>query len=255
LCTGDFRRYSLKFYFISFLYMKLHRLLPTAVLLLLVGAGTAAVAQTTAPSDKLRQSTRPQLNTLPPANRPAGPVTYQSPQQVSEDVPPLTLGLSLGWGAPYGWGAEVAYRFLPALDANAGIGLGSSGAKIGAGARAYLPSRGRNHLFAGTNLVYSASEAPVDIEDVNGVKGRYIIHSSTMLHLRAGLHHQFRRNALQLALGYGTVLSPNPTVEFVPGFGPGSMNGQTIAEIVGPGGLEVSVTFLIGLGPGKVTVR
>ncbi|UOQ73460.1 hypothetical protein [Hymenobacter cellulosilyticus] len=158
-------------------------------------------------------------------------------------------------GRPYGWGVEVAYRLLPALDANVGVGLGSSGAKIGVGTRAYVPSRGRNHLFAGTNLVYSSSNISVDIEDSNGVKGRYIIHSSTLLHLRAGLHHQFRRNALQLALGYGAILSPNPAVELIPGFGPGSLTGQNLVEAIGPGGLEISISFLIGLGPGKVTVR
>ncbi|UOQ54234.1 hypothetical protein [Hymenobacter cellulosivorans] len=237
--------------------MQPNRLLQVSALLVaLFGASTAAQAQAT-PADTLRQSTRPQLNTLPPANRPAaGPaIPYQNTLQVSESVPPLTLGISLGWGAPYGFGLEAAYRVLPALDANVGIGLGSSGGKIGVGTRAYLPSRGRNHLFAGTNLVYSSSEVAVDVEDTYGVKGRYVIHSSTMLHLRAGLHHQFRRNALQFALGYGAVLSPNPVVELLPGYGPGSANAQNLVELVGPGGLEISVSFLIGLGPGKVTVR
>ncbi|HEX8348607.1 MAG TPA: hypothetical protein VF598_01475 [Hymenobacter sp.] len=232
-----------------------NRLLVASLFMLFVGAGSAVQAQTTAPADSFQSPAKQQLNTLPPATRPGAPL-YPMPtrNQVLETPPPLTLGLSLGWGAPYAMGVEMAYRFRPALDGNVGVGLGSSGAKIGAGFRAFVPSRSRSQLFVGTNLVYSYSEAEVTIDD-NGVKGRYLVHSSALLHLRAGLHRQFRRNALQLALGYGAVLSPNPTVELVPGYGPGSATAQRIVELVGPGGLEVSVSFLIGLGRSTMAVR
>ncbi|GGF13174.1 hypothetical protein GCM10011383_25440 [Hymenobacter cavernae] len=168
--------------------------------------------------------------------------------------PPLTLGLSVGWGAPYATGVEMAYRFQPNLDANVGVGLGSSGAKLGVGARFYVPSRTRSHLFVGTHIVYSYAGIDMDT-DYNGVQGRYHLHSSTLLHLRGGLHRQFRRNALQIALGYGTVLSPHPVIELVPGYGPGSATSKQILEIIGPGGLEVSFSFLFGLGRSPMVMR
>lgn len=235
--------------------MPLNRLLPASLGIVLLAAAPAALAQTTPPpaADTLRPASRPQLNTQPPAGRPGGPV-YTAATQVTETPPPLTLGLSLGWGAPYAAGVEVAYRVRPAVDANVGVGLGSSGAKIGVGARVYVPGRSRNRLFVGSNLVYSSSEAAVDV-DINGITGRYVVHSSALLHLRGGLHRQFRRNALQVAVGYGAVLGPHPVIELLPGYGPGSATARNIVEAVGPGGIEVSVSFLIGLGRGSIAVH
>ena len=222
---------------------------------LLVATSAGAWAQTTAPADTLRPAAKQQLNSLPPAARPGTP-TYSPPtrDQVVETPPALTLGASLGWGAPYAAGIEMAYRFRPAIDGNVGIGLGTSGAKLGAGVRLYLPSRTRNQLFVGTNLVYSLADIEIDTDD-NGIKGRYLMRSSTLLHLRGGLHHQYRRNALQVAVGYGAVLAPHPVIELLPGYGPGTSISQRAFEIIGPGGVEVSLGFLFGLGRSKIAVR
>jgi len=235
--------------------MNLARSFAGSLLTLLVGTSSVAWAQTPAPADTLRPATKQQLNTLPPAG-PSGTPAYSAPtrDQVVETPPPLTLGISLGWGAPYATGLEMAYRFQPTLDANVGLGLGTSGAKLGAGVRFYVPSRTRNQLFLGTNLIYSAADIEIDTDD-NGVKGRYRINSSTLLHFRGGWHHQYRRNALQVALGYGAVLTPHPAIEFIPGYGPGTAISQKAFEIIGPGGLEVSVSLLFGLGRSKVAVR
>jgi hypothetical protein len=148
----------------------------------------------------------------------------------------------------------VAYRFQPSLDGNIGVGIGASGAKIGGGVRYYMPSRTRNQLFVGTNLVYSYSDIDLDLA-LDGAEGRYRMHSSTLLHVRAGLHHQYRRNALQFALGYGAVLAPHAAIEFIPGHGPGSTALRDMAKLVGPGGVEVSMSFLFGLGRTKRVVR
>ena len=230
------------------------RLLPIAILGVLQAASVAQ-AQTTVPVDTLRSNNRPQLNTMPPATRPgvlsAATATLS---QVVETPPPLTAGLSLGWGAPYGGGVEVAYRFRPSLDGNIGVGIGSSGAKLGGGVRYYVPSRTRNQLFVGTNLVYSYADIDLDLE-MDGVEGRYRMHSSTLLHVRAGLHHQYRRNAMQFTLGYGTVVAPHAAIEFVPGYGPGSATMRDMVKLVGPGGVEVSISFLFGLGRVKRVVH
>jgi hypothetical protein len=229
------------------------RLLPLSIFVAL--QVTAAQAQTTVPADTLRSTSRPQLNTLPPATQPGAPVVITPTlNQVVETPPALTAGLSLGWGAPYATGVEVAYRFQPSLDGNIGVGIGGSGAKIGGGVRYYVPSRTRNQLFVGTNLVYSYADIDLDLE-LDGVQGRYRMHSSTLLHVRAGLHHQFRRNALQFALGYGAVLAPQSATEFVPGYGPGSNMMRDMVKLVGPGGPELSISFLFGLGRTKRMVR
>jgi hypothetical protein len=149
---------------------------------------------------------------------------------------------------------EVAYRFQPSWDGNIGVGIGSSGAKLAGGVRYYVPSRTHNHLFVGSNLVYSYADIDFDME-LDGVEGRYRMHSSTLLHVRAGLHHQYRRNAMQFALGYGAVLAPHAAIEYIPGHGPGSAAMRDIAKMVGPGGVEVSMSFLFGLGRVKRVVR
>ncbi|MDF7815903.1 hypothetical protein [Hymenobacter sp. YC55] len=226
----------------------------TTTLTLLVAVTSTGWAQTRPLVDTLQPAIRPQLNTLPLVRQPGGPAnTSLASPFVRERPSRLTGGLSLGWGAPYAVGAELAYRWRPAVDSNVGVGVGASGAKIGAGVRGYLPSRTRNQVFVGTNVVYSYADTEVELE-VNGIKGRYRMHSSMLWHLRAGLHHQFRRHALQVALGYGTVLVPRPVIELVPGYGPGSATMRKIVEIVGPGGPEVSLTFLVGLGRSKVVL-
>ncbi|WP_022821730.1 hypothetical protein [Hymenobacter norwichensis] len=230
------------------------RLLPLIIFVAL-HATSVAQAQATLPADTVRTTSRPQLNTLPPATRSGTPVAAPfALSQVVETPPALTAGLSLGWGAPYAAGVEVAYRFQPSLDGNIGVGIGSSGAKVGGGVRYYVPSRTRNQLFVGTNLVYSYADIDFDLE-MDGVQGRYRMHSSTLLHVRAGLHHQYRRNAMQFALGYGAILAPQAAIEFIPGFGPGSTTMRDIAKLVGPGGAEVSISFLFGLGRIKRAVR
>jgi hypothetical protein len=230
------------------------RLLPISIFVALQTAAVAQ-AQTTVPADTLRSTSRPQLTTQPPAARSGAPVaTAPTLSQVVETPPALTAGLSLGWGAPYATGVEMAYRFRPSLDGNIGVGVGASGAKIGGGVRFYVPSRTRNQFFVGTNLVYSYADIDLDLE-LDGVEGRYRMHSSTLLHIRAGLHRQFRRNALQFGLGYGAVLAPHPVIKLVPGYGPGSATLRDMVELVGPGGAEVSVSFLFGLGRTKRVVR
>jgi hypothetical protein len=213
-------------------------------LLLVFGLQLGVKAPVWAQAKPLADSAKQQLGPFPRASEP-------SFTQLREVPPRLALGFSLGWGAPYGVGAELAYRLKPAIDGTAGVGLGSSGAKVGVGARVYLPARpARTHVFVGANLVYSYSDTEIELTD-NGVTSRYLLRSSTLLHLRAGLHRPLRRHALQLALGYGVVLSPHSVIELLPGYGPGSLLSRRLLQLVGPGGVEVSVSYLLGLGHRK----
>lgn len=215
---------------------------------LLVGLGlgltTAAVrAQTPAPAP----TAAPTAAATPPAPLPApAPVaTY----------PRTSLGLSFGWGAPYGWGLDFSYLVASHLDVSVGAGATITGTKLGVGARYYFAPTRQISPFVGANLVRSGGINDLRVTSNSNSGGGYgstadeavvNIKASGLAHLRGGLRWQpSPRFGLLGALGYGVVLGGDP-VEYVKS--PALQSTRTAVNIFSPGGVEYSLGLSFGLG-------
>ncbi|GAA4366968.1 hypothetical protein GCM10023185_38430 [Hymenobacter saemangeumensis] len=206
----------------------------------------AAHAQSTAPETAAPGTTAPK----PAATAAAAVRRY----------PAVALGLTLGYGAPYGWGVDLSSMVTPRLDVGGGFGFSITGGKIGLGARYYFSPEHKVSPFAGANLVYSSGLKHVTVTNSsrsgtysNGVytntSGVTVVNfrSSSQLHLRGGARWQpTNRFAMIGALGYGIVLGGDP-VEYVSG--DTSPSARNLVSIFSPGGLELSVGVSFGLSP------
>ena len=199
-----------------------------------------------------------ELNSLPQPDRPAPqqPLPAAPPAPVypanrpAADVAPRyhsSLALELGWGAPYGGlGITYAGHLSPYFDLNGGIGIGVGG-KIGAGVRYYVTPEKPLTLYLGANLARSGRIDNIEI-DVNGEKAQYSLAPSGVLHLRSGLRWQPGRVGLLGTLGYGARFTGDP-VTYDYSYNPNpSQQLRDIVQAVSPGGIEISVGLVIGLG-------
>lgn len=188
----------------------------------------------------------PQPGTTP---QPAAPTpTYpQMPQRPAADAAPRyqgSLTLELGWGAPYGFGVSYAHHLSPNWDINGGLGLGIGG-KIGMGTRYYVNPDRPFTPYVGANLVRTGRISDVSVE-VDGEQAVYSMSPSGTLHLRGGLRWQPGRIGLLATGGYGILLTGDP-VTYDAGYNP-SQRLRNVVQIINPGGVEVSVGLVIGLG-------
>lgn len=186
----------------------------------------------------------------------ASPAAFPAPATTTSRYPTASLGLALGYGAPYGWGVDFSVMVLPKLDVNVGLGASITGGKIGVGSRYYFSPERKLSPFVGANLVYSSGFNHLNITTNNQVSsGGYnynnydlIVNfkSTSLLHLRGGVRWQpTYRFALLGAVGYGIVLGGDP-VEYVSGdFSQGNRN---LVNIFSPGGIELSTGVAFGLG-------
>jgi len=157
-----------------------------------------------------------------------------------------SLGLTLGWGSPYGWGLEYSHLVQPKLDVNVGLGLGISGGKLGIGARYYLTPERKLSPFFGANLVRSGRIDNISL-DINNDHTEYSIRPNALLHLRSGLRWQPGHVGLMGTLGYGARLSGDP-VTFSTSYPVPSPALRNWARAFGPGGVEISLGIIVGLG-------
>lgn len=171
--------------------------------------------------------------------------------------PHSSFGLSLGYGAPYGWGIDFSQMILPKMDVNIGLGFSITGAKVGVGTRYYFSPEHKVSPFVGGNLVYSSGLNHVTITSTSrGYSGSssYTSYddvvnfkSTSLLHLRGGVRWQpIHRFALIGAIGYGIVLGGDP-VEYVAGSS-FSQSSLDMVKLFSPGGVELSVGVAFALG-------
>ena len=168
--------------------------------------------------------------------------------------PRTSLGLTFGWGAPYGWGLDVSHLIGRRLDLNAGIGVSTTGLKAGIGATYYLAPEHRVSPFFGANLVRSGGRKDVYIAEANRLFDHTFISSekahidflpTTLLHLRSGLRWQpAPRFALLGTLGYGFVLGQNPVAYLEE---PTRQSLRDVVRLQAPGGLEISLGLAFAL--------
>lgn len=169
--------------------------------------------------------------------------------------PSASVGLTLGYGAPYGWGVDFSFMAQPNLDVNVGLGFSLTGGKLGVGTRYYFAPERKVSPFVGGNLVYSTglNHVTITTNSQNGYGGYYSssnddvvvnFKSTGLLHLRGGVRWQpTQRFGLIGALGYGIVLGGDP-VEYVDG----TQGRRTLVNIFSPGGVELSVGVAFAMG-------
>ncbi|GAA4354304.1 hypothetical protein GCM10023185_15960 [Hymenobacter saemangeumensis] len=165
--------------------------------------------------------------------------------------PKSSIGLNVGWGAPYGFGADFSYMVTPNLDLNAGLGLGV-GFKAGVGTRYYFMPQRKLSPFVGLNLTHTTGIAEFDLtlneNTMQQERTRLSFKPSNQLHLRGGVRWQpTLRFAMIGALGYGARLTGNPVV-YAPGYAPTQQSNRDLVDAIAPGGVEVSVGVAFGLG-------
>ena len=186
---------------------------------------------------------------------PAPPVALQPAVAPESAYPASAIGLTLGWGAPYGWSIDFAHMVTSHLDVNFGLGFSITGTKVGVGTRYYLAPQRKVSPFFGVNLVRSGgiNDLRVTANNSNnggpGTSGDEAIvnfKSAGLVHVRSGLRWQPHRGfALLGALGYGMVLGGSP-VEYVRV--PAQQSTRDAVNIFSPGGIEFSVGMALGLG-------
>jgi hypothetical protein len=164
--------------------------------------------------------------------------------------PSTSLGLTAGWGAPYGWSVDVSQMIMPNLDVNAGVGLGI-GWKIGVGARYYFTPQKRVSPFVGVNISRTSgiNDMELTVESNRGYGSsselvRFSIAPSMVIHVRGGVRCQFRKIGLIGALGYGINPGSDP-LTYTPGYEPQQQSTHDVMNALTPGGFELSagVTF------------
>ncbi|MDO7874805.1 hypothetical protein Q5H93_08695 [Hymenobacter sp. ASUV-10] len=177
---------------------------------------------------------------------------YTSAAGVSRKVisyPRTSLGLTAGWGAPYGWGLDFSQLLLPNLDVTAGAGLGV-GWKIGVGTRFYFAPQRRVSPFVGANVARTSGLTHFNLTVNEGTyqeeQVRINIRPTATVHLRGGVRCQFRRVGLIGALGYGVVLGADP-VTYVYGYEPQYQITRDVVNAIAPGSFELSAGVTFGL--------
>ncbi len=163
-------------------------------------------------------------------------------------------GISLGWGAPYGWaGAELVRNLGRKFDVGGGIGFGPSGFKAGAGVRAYLLNYGQKFTpFLGAHVAW-ASGLKFDVggsEDESGNQtdpddiSNFNIPAGAALHLKSGFRWLSLRQAFLLGVGYGVPFGRYRAIVT----GRQTTARQRTADSFAVGGFEAGFTYLYYLG-------
>ena len=174
-----------------------------------------------------------------------------TPTAPVREYPQSSIGLTLGWGAPYGWSVDYSHMLKPNLDVNVGVGIGV-GLKIGVGTRYYFAPQRKVSPFVGANLVHTSGisdfNLTVNENQLNEDRTRLSIRATNLVHLRGGIRWQpTYRFALLGALGYGIRLGGDP-VSYAPGYAPYYQSTRDVIDAIAPGGVEFSVGVAFGLG-------
>ena len=168
--------------------------------------------------------------------------------------PRTSLGLTLGWGAPYGWGIDASRLLTRKLDVNAGVGASITGTKAGMGTSYYFAPEHRVSPFFGASLVHSGGRKDVHVTEAHRVfdhtftsseEAHINFRSTNLLHLRSGLRWQpTPRLGVLSTLGYGFVLGDDP-IEYLEE--PARQSLRDAVRVQSPGGVELSVSLVLAL--------
>jgi len=148
------------------------------------------------------------------------------------------IGLSGGWGAPYGFGIQYSYSPTQKIDLTLGGGLSLSGFRGGFGLR-YLFKTGQTTPFLGMNFVTTSGLNELTVDTGNG-ESIYDIPSNRAIFARGGYIIKLDKVGFVFATGYGIPLSDKDP-DLVSGFP--DEDSQKFAEWMMLGGFELSMTI------------
>jgi len=169
--------------------------------------------------------------------------TYNFAQEQEEPIHPHGIGISAGWGAPYGFGAHYHYQFLPNMDLNIGAGFSFSGLRAGLGTRLYLV-KNASSPFIGANYIYTTGITGLEI-DIDDTIGEYEIFSDSALFIRGGYKiDNFYRQFL-INIGYGFAFDERDALLQS---GNQTQTSQDFANLQALGGIEISLTVVLKVG-------
>jgi hypothetical protein len=157
--------------------------------------------------------------------------------------PRHALGISTGWGAPYGWGIEYSYLLTDKLDINLGTGFSFSGPRVGVGARYYFKNEWASP-FVGANLVHTNGLYGYTVS-VNGVSAQYKNFADQAFFLRGGYKLENYNRFHIFSIGYGFPFQ-NRGAQYISGSNHPSV--KRFADAQPLGGLEISYTLIFRLG-------
>ena len=155
----------------------------------------------------------------------------------------VEIGGGFGWGAPYGFGIEGSFYIIPHANITGGIGISMSGVKIGVGTKYFFKPFERLSPFIGANLSYSGGMSNLNVS-INQDTAVYGIDPANFVSLRTGFRYDTGSIYIYGNLGYGIPISggkshyqSGSTLESI----------SDLAEIIEPGGLEISISIGIRL--------
>lgn len=149
------------------------------------------------------------------------------------------IGVSGGWGAPYGFGLQLNYSVVNRLDLNVGGGFSFSGFRGGFGARYLIKPEGSSP-FVGVNYIRTTGLSNLMVS-FNEDEGEYTIPSNTAIFLRGGYIFKISKIAFLLNAGYGIALE-DKTARHQNGDRTDRL--QKSADLMRLGGVEFSLTVL-----------
>ena len=171
--------------------------------------------------------------------------TFSIAQEQTEEQPirPHGIGISAGWGAPYGFGAHYHYQFSPIMDLNVGAGFSFSGLRAGVGTRLYFIKNGSSP-FIGANYIYTTGLDGLEVDD-GDVVGEYEIFSDSAIFLRGGYKIDSSYRQFLINIGYGFAFDEQDAVLRS---GRQTTTTQDFANLQALGGLEISLTVVLKVG-------
>lgn len=147
------------------------------------------------------------------------------------------IGLSGGWGAPYGFGIQYSYSPMEKLDITVGGGLSLSGLRGGFGVR-YLFKTGQTTPFLGLNYASTSGVEELMVDTGNG-EGIYDVPSNRAIFLRGGYAIKLDKIGFFFTTGYGIPVTDKEAT-FVSGVS--NPDNQQFADWMRLGGFELSMT-------------
>jgi len=160
------------------------------------------------------------------------------------------LGLSAGFGSPYGLlGIHMTRYISPSLDINFGVGFDFSGIKLGLGTRIYLmnfesdfkPFLAFNYAYATGNEFQMGGSTDefgnqLDPDDVSNFK----IFSDHALHFAGGVRYLIDNQQILLSVGYSfPIIGDNPELLS----GKRSESRMNFVDAMAVGGLDITLTY------------
>ncbi|MDH5545002.1 MAG: hypothetical protein OEZ43_05380 [Gammaproteobacteria bacterium] len=163
-----------------------------------------------------------------------------SEEENSKPLNGYFVAYSIGWGTPYGIGAEIGYR-KNYFDLNLGAGVNRSHFKLGLGGRLYSHPNRWFSPYLGLNLVLS-TRGTLTVSWEEDVDVDYHVYDNIVVHARGGFRASFGKHWETFAtVGYGYALI-QPRFEYLSG---DRIDGtDLLARMLSPGGYEVSLLFL-----------